>query len=114
MLKEIGYLLVGSIVAAQLVTSGTPALAQTTKPATSPTEKSGTAQPDKKDDRDHPRRINLALEHLQKAQKELEGSGHQWGGHRKSAGELISQAQKELREALAYFESTKKSGTATK
>jgi hypothetical protein len=46
--------------------------------------------------------IEAAQEALKKAASELEAGAHNFGGHRAKALQLVKQAQKELREAIAW------------
>jgi hypothetical protein len=46
--------------------------------------------------------IEAAMEALKKAASELESGGHNFGGHRVKALELVKQAQGQLREAIAW------------
>jgi hypothetical protein len=46
--------------------------------------------------------MNAAMDHLQQAQKELEASSHDKGGHRVKALSLIKQAMSEVQQGIQY------------
>ena len=58
--------------------------------------------------------IEAAQDALKKAASELEAAGHQFGGHRAKALELVKQAQGELREAIAWAKAHPAAGKTKK
>jgi DNA uptake protein ComE-like DNA-binding protein len=86
MVRKLGYLVVGLVVAAQFAT-GIPAFAQDKSKSTNP--------------KDDPV-IRKAMRDLAAVEKDLERHKDNFGGHRQKALESVKDAQKELSQAMQF------------